>query len=72
MGSTGTQQKDIVSDPCLGKNTVQNGDPKVDVSPRPIGPMVGELSKFETAHTFGGFIWNGTLFCLVGDSVGMP
>lgn len=35
---------------------------------RQIGPMVGELVKFETAHTFRGSIWNGTLSCLVGDS----
>lgn len=39
---------------------------------RQIGPMVGELVKFETAHTFCGSIWNGTLSCLVGDSVEMP
>ena len=42
------------------------------LGPRQIGPLVGELSKSETAHTLDGFIWNGTLFCLVGDSVGMP
>lgn len=39
--------------------------------PRQIGPMAGELTKSEITHTFGGSIWNGTLFCLVGGSVGM-
>lgn len=46
--------------------------PRQTSDPSQIGLMVEEFTKLETAHTFGGSIWNAILFCLVGGSVGMP